>query len=169
MCLCLFPLSMLEHYQVRPYACCHSLCAFICVSVLMCLKVLILLMFYISSTTCNLYAFSSTEKNGSLSSGGGNLCRHLFRIECSKSSHSLHIISENNGSLYLFPSTIGVSFSVEKILSKTMTYEYSKMTLGIILLLHSFSIILLFGFLLSPWPIVLRYWSSDGDEFHLMQ
>jgi hypothetical protein len=50
-------------------------------------------------------------------------------------------------------------------------YEYSRMSLGIFLLLCSFSKIVVFGFTLGPWPSewLLGHISSVRHGFHLME
>lgn len=57
-------------------------------------------------------------------------------------------------------------------LSRTQIYEYSKISLEIMLLVSSFSRTVVFCFLLGPWPIqfqVLSHTSSNGCVLCLME
>lgn len=52
------------------------------------------------------------------------------------------------GSLHLF-----LQEEASMMLAGTLVYKDSRMSLGLILLLHTFSRIIVFGFLLDPWTI----------------
>lgn len=66
-----------------------------------------------------------------------------FRAECSKASYSAYC-----------PSIFSHLLQEEASLSKTLIYEYTKMSLRLILLLCSFNITLLFGSILGHWAIL---------------
>jgi hypothetical protein len=84
----------------------------------------------------------------------------------------LTLCMSGSGSLYLFPSVAGGSFSDDGWARHWLIYEYSSMLFGIISLLCSISRTVVFGVLPDPWPIwshVLGHPSSVGDRFHLME
>lgn len=122
----------------RPWACCSSLCQFICSSFLLWLGLVsLVLSFYPDSyTLCLLFC-------GLLSSQG----RYLILFRAKYSDVSLWILS-GWGSLYLFSFNLEESLSVMAEHSKN--YEYHIMSLGVILLMCSLCRTVVFRFLLGP-------------------
>lgn len=93
--------------------------------------------------------------------GKGFVLFRIFRIGCSKICHSLHIVQ-----LWV---CVLVFISYRRSLFwwwliETLNYGYKIMLLGVILLLCSYSITIVYGFLLGVWPIwshVLSHLISD--------
>jgi hypothetical protein len=92
-----------------------------------------------------------------------------FRAECSKVSHSLHII-------WLWVSIFIPIYCRRKLLwwwlSKTLIYEYSRMSLGVTLLLCSFSRMVVLGIPPGPWDSqcqVFGHLSSIWNGLYLVE
>lgn len=84
-------------------------------------------------------------------------------------SHRLCTLS-GWGSLYLLPSIVGKASLM--MAEQYMIYVYRKVSLGVILLLYSFSRAEVFYYSLGLWAIysqALGYPSSVLDRFHLME
>ena len=87
-------------------------------------------------------------------------------ISCFLSLYTLSVCE----SLYVFSSAAGAKI-LWFWLSNTLIYDYTRISLGFILLLCSFSRIVVFDFMLGPWTIysqVLAYSVTAWHGFHLM-
>lgn len=102
-----------------PYACCHSVCDFICVPALLCLEDLVVLN---QSTS---YSTGLPNPQGEAFDGGTP-----FRAECSGVS-PLCMLSA------CFCSHLLQEEASPMMLSKALTYEYSRLSLGVLSLLRS--------------------------------
>lgn len=124
--------------RYRPWACCPSLCEFVGSSFLLWLGLVSLVLSISpgSYTLCLLFC-------GLLSSER----RYLILFRAKDSDISLWMLS-GWGSVYLFSFNLEESFSV--MVEHSKNYEYSVMSLGIVLLMCSLCGTVVFRFLLGP-------------------
>jgi hypothetical protein len=115
-----------------------------CVQILLCIEDII---FLVSSTNSGSYSFSSSPAQRRVPWEKGFDEDFLIRIKCSQVFYSLHII-------LLWVSLVIISYWKNKFLwlNKTCTYGYSSMSLGVILILSSFCIIIVVYFTITLWP-----------------
>lgn len=102
----------------------------------------------VSSVLSGSYNFSASSSAGFLNPKG----RYLMQTSCSGVSVArsfILCILSGCGFLYLFPSTVAGNFSVDCWARNSSIYEYRRMSLGTILLLHSFNRTVVFHFLLG--------------------
>lgn len=122
-----------DTHPCRTCACCHSLWEFIHVPAMVCLKCLDFLVFSISFGSYPIFTSFSRESPKSWGKGfDGDI---LFRAECFKFFHTLHIVWLW---IYGFLQYCCRRKLLRWWVSKEGIHEHSRMSIGVILLLHSF-------------------------------
>ena len=141
------------------YAAQCSLCVFICVSILLCLKSLLSLVSSIPTDSENTSVSSSTE----FSEPEGRDLRDISYLVLGITSSSMLFILSSCGTLYC---SHVLQETTVLMMADMLTCEYSRLSLDVILLLGSFRRTVAFGFPTGLWSIQSQVLGNQGNFKH---